>query len=134
MCGWISSPVLQTARLYVGLVGILYLYYKPYYGSNIIPAIQVSHLVRAAGHVMTVTVTVHMDLLDSNVNMVRFYFAHSCIMHKYAILDSNVYMLCMHVYMHAGVGHLYACACVYNIMYTVCTGQKLLPFAIAHKQ
>ena len=71
----------------------------------IFPAVQVSHLVRTTHHVMTVTVTVYMDLLGSNVNMVCMYYiigvflhyAYCAYMHIILSLYGTVYMVCMHV-------------------------------------
>ena len=73
----------------------------------ILPAIQASHLVRTTDHVMTVTVTVHMGLLVGNVNVVRFYFAHSCIM--YTCIH---YIIQYILYLYVIVCMVYVCVCV----------------------
>ena len=74
----------------------------------ILPAIQASHLVRTVDHVMTVTVTVHMGLPVGNVNVVRFYFAHSCIVYKY--------ILCMHYIIYV----ILVCYCLHGVCVCVC--------------
>ena len=72
----------------------------------IFSALQVSHLVRTTHHVMTVTVTVYMDLLGNNVNMVCMYYIIGLFLHYaycaytyYVILVwyCMQYIVCMHV-------------------------------------